>query len=107
MVQLQIKRAYGLNAVNATTELCPPNPNEFEIAGNKESPILITKLEIYKAWAILNASSTYQHSLRVVALCLPPCLNQLKDPGSTLKSRKQSCWRGEQIIIYNCVETSP
>ena len=22
---------YGLNAENATTELCPPNPNEFEI----------------------------------------------------------------------------
>lgn len=23
----------GLNAEKATTELCPPNPNEFEIAG--------------------------------------------------------------------------
>lgn len=22
---------YGLNAENATTELCPPNPNEFEM----------------------------------------------------------------------------
>lgn len=23
----------GLNAENATTELCPPNPNEFDMAG--------------------------------------------------------------------------
>ena len=42
---------YGLNAVNATTELCPPNPNEFEIAENTELQNLITKL-VY--WILLN-----------------------------------------------------
>ena len=24
----------GLNGANTTTELCPPNPNEFEMAAN-------------------------------------------------------------------------
>ena len=36
--------AYGWNAVNATTELCPPIPNEFEIAGNRESHELDYKI---------------------------------------------------------------
>lgn len=87
-----------MNAENATTELCPPNPNELEMAGNREWTTELgywtgiywdfKQLERCKPWASLNALVTYQHSLRAAALRLRPCRNQLKALGSTVKWKK-------------------
>lgn len=35
----------GLNAEKATTELCPPNPNEFDMAGKVYTETSVSKLQ--------------------------------------------------------------
>ncbi|MFS7931791.1 hypothetical protein Hanom_Chr04g00360141 [Helianthus anomalus] len=44
MMQHFLPSNQGLKAENATTELCPPKPNEFEIPAHSQQTHLILRL---------------------------------------------------------------
>lgn len=53
----------GLKAENATTELCPPNPNEFEMAEIKKNHQLAVQIMACIMWGalwLLNYLESYQ-----------------------------------------------
>ena len=38
-IKLSLNSTQGMNGTKTTTELCPPNPNEFEIAAESKTKI--------------------------------------------------------------------
>lgn len=81
---------HGLKGANTTTELCPPNPKEFEMATNKKKKerrgelrfSLFTDQWNWEFWWNIE---TYQHSLHAAAFCLPLYQIQLQALGSVVK----------------------
>ena len=73
-----------MKAEKATTELCPPNPNEFDMAAPKEKDIHYQIHHRLFKTMTTRAVVTYQRSPHAASSRLRPCQSPLLVLGSTM-----------------------
>ena len=78
-------RNQGVKAEKATTELCPPNPNEFDMAAPKEKDIHYQIHHRLFKTMTTRAVVTYQRSPHAASSRLRPCQSPRLVLGSTAK----------------------
>lgn len=88
-----------MKAEKATTELCPPNPNEFDMAAPKEKDIHYQIHHRPFKTMTTRAVVTYQRSPRAASSRLRPCQSPRLVLGSTIRKIVLRIYNKEKLII--------